>query len=127
MPCISVNSGKTESIGPCLSDAKEPAIDLTRFTAIPRLIDAHTHNLSEPVAQSARGAATVYLSQANARKTLETGVTTVRNLGASDYADIAMRDLINNGLMVGPRMFVSGYGLIISRGDAAHRREPPTA
>ncbi len=40
----------------------------------------------------------------------------MRNLGASDYADIAMRDLINNGLMAGPRMFVSGYGLTISRG-----------
>ena len=37
----------------------------------------------------------VYLAQDNARKTLETGVTTVRDLGASEYADIAMRDLIN--------------------------------
>jgi imidazolonepropionase-like amidohydrolase len=117
--CISVNSGKIESVGACAGDAKEAAVDLTRFTAIPGLIDVHTHltyNLNEPVAQSARGAATVYLSQGNARKTLDTGVTTVRNLGASDYADIAMRDLINNGLMAGPRMFVSGYGLTISRG-----------
>ena len=114
--CIAVNAGKIESVGPC---AGKEAIDLTRFYAIPGLIDAHTHmtyNLSEPVAQAARGAATVYLSQGNARKTLEAGVTSVRNLGASDYADIAMRDLINNGLMVGPRMFVSGYGLTISRG-----------
>src|SRR5215472_3776848 len=47
--------------------------------------------------------------------TLETGVTTVRNLGAADYADIAMRDLINGGLMIGPRVFASGYGLTISR------------
>jgi imidazolonepropionase-like amidohydrolase len=115
--CISVNSGKIESVGPCA--AGDAPADLTRFYAIPGLIDAHTHmtyNLNEPVAQAGRGAATVYLSQANARKTLETGVTTVRNLGASEYADIAMRDLINNGLMAGPRMFVSGYGLTISRG-----------
>lgn len=61
----------------------------------------------------------VFLSQDNACKTLETGVTTVRDLGASDYADIAMRDLINNGQMVGPRMFVAGYGLMITRGRAA--------
>ena len=123
--CISVNSGKVGSIGPCA--AGDAPVDLTRFYAIPGLIDAHTHmtyNLSEPVAQAGRGAATVYLSQANARKTLETGVTTVRNLGASDYADIAMRDLINNGLMAGPRMFVSGYGLTISRGG---RGGPGTA
>ncbi len=115
--CISVNSGKIESVGPCAPNAKEAAIDMMRFTAIPGLIDAHTHltyNLNEPIAQAARGAATVYLSQGNARKTLETGVTTVRNLGASDYADIAMRDLINNGLMVGPRMFVPDGSPVIA-------------
>src|SRR5258708_37606598 len=61
---------------------------------------------------------TVFLAQENARKTLETGVTTVRDLGASDYADIAMRDLINRGAMLGPRMFVSGYGLFVTSGPA---------
>jgi Amidohydrolase family len=72
-----------------------------------------------PQSQSNRpAAAIVYLSEQNARKTLETGVTTVRNLGASDYADIAMRDLINQGYMTGPRMFVSGYGLQITRTPA---------
>ena len=40
--------------------------------------------------------------------------TTVRNLNAQNYEDIAMRDLINAGLMVGPRMFVSGYGLSLT-------------
>jgi imidazolonepropionase-like amidohydrolase len=69
-----------------------------------------------PQSQANRpAAAVVYLSQENARKTLETGVTTVRNLGASDFADITMRDLIDQGHMVGPRMFVSGYGLTITR------------
>jgi imidazolonepropionase-like amidohydrolase len=55
-------------------------------------------------------AVTVFLAQENAHKTLEAGVTTVRDLGASDSTDIATRDLINRGAMVGPRMFVSGYG-----------------
>jgi imidazolonepropionase-like amidohydrolase len=113
--CITVNGRQIESIGPRAAGA----VDMTRYTAVPGLIDAHTHltyNLTDPVSQVARPAATVYLSQGNARKTLETGVTTVRNLGASDYTDIAMRDLINGGLMVGPRMFVSGYGLMVSRG-----------
>ena len=63
---------------------------------------------------------TVFLAQENARKTLETGVTTVRDLGSSQYNDIAMRDLINRGAMVGPRMFVAGYGLHIS----AHPSSP---
>jgi imidazolonepropionase-like amidohydrolase len=51
------------------------------------------------------------MAQENARRTLETGVTTVRDLGASEYGDLAMRDLIARGAMVGPRMLVSGYGL----------------
>ena len=96
------------------------AIDMTRYTAIPGMIDVHTHMTyvldTNRLTQAGRGAAAVYLSQENAKKTLETGVTTVRNLGASDYADIAMRDLINQGMMTGPRMFVSGYGLFITRG-----------
>ena len=114
--CISVEGDRIQSVGPC----QGAPTDLSRYTAIPGLIDAHTHLtylLDNPVSQPARAAAVVFLSQANARKTLETGVTTVRNLGASDYDDIAMRDLIDKGLMVGPRMFVSGYGLLISRGQ----------
>jgi len=113
--CITVEGDKIRSVGACSG----PATDLTRYTAIPGLIDVHTHLtyiLDNPVNQSARSASVVFLSQDNAKKTLETGVTTVRNLGAQDYQDIAMRDLIDKGLMVGPRMFVSGYGLQISRG-----------
>ena len=67
-----------------------------------------------------RSAETVFLAQENARKTLETGVTTVRDLGASEYGDIVMRDLINRGAMVGPRMFVAGFGL-------SRQRTPPRA
>ncbi len=121
---IVVENDHIKSVGP----ASGESIDMTKYTAIPGLIDVHTHmtyvlDMSK-IAQAGRGAATVYLSQDNAKKTLETGVTTVRNLGASDYADIAMRDLINAGLMTGPRMFVSGYGLQITRGG---RGGPQTA
>jgi imidazolonepropionase-like amidohydrolase len=113
--CVSVEGDRIQSVGPCSG----ASVDLSRFTAIPGLIDAHTHMtyvLDNPVSQPGRNAAVVYLAQENARKTLATGVTTVRDLGAAEYADIAMRDLINRGLMTGPRMFVSGYGLTISRG-----------
>jgi uncharacterized protein (TIGR02246 family) len=95
--------------------------DLTRLTGIPGMIDAHTHMTywwdrtpgSRPWQQlDARAPMqTMFLAQENARKTLETGVTTVRDLGSFQYMDIAMRDLINRGAMVGPRMFVAGYGL----------------
>lgn len=57
---------------------------------------------------------TVLLAQENARQTLEAGVTTVRDLGANDWDDIAMRDLINRGAMQGPRMFVADYGIYVA-------------
>jgi len=100
-------------------------IDLTKFTGIPGLIDLHTHMTyywdpasgTSPLRQPRRDAATTaMLAAANARRTLETGVTTVRDLGASGGADYMMRDQINAGTMVGPRMFVAGQGVSAGRG-----------
>jgi imidazolonepropionase-like amidohydrolase len=92
-------------------------VDLRRYTAIPGLIDLHTHmtywrNKNAPTVAGPRAKDSVVMMAAeNAMRTLETGVTTVRDLGASNYTDIAMRDAINRGAMVGPRMFVAGFGL----------------
>ena len=113
--CLATRDDKIETVGTCSADA----IDMSRYTAIPGMIDVHTHMTyvqENPVSQAGRGAAVVFLAAANAKKTLETGVTAVRDLGAQNYADIAMRDLINAGLMTGPRMFVAGYGLQVQRG-----------
>ncbi len=92
-------------------------IDLRRYTAIPGLIDVHTHmtywrDKANPSMPGPRSKDSVVMAAAaNALGTLETGVTTVRDLGASNYTDIAMRDSINRGAMIGPRMFVAGFGL----------------
>jgi len=68
-------------------------------------------------------AATVFLAEENAKKTLEAGVTTVRDLNAFYGMDIEMRDLINMGAMIGPRMFVSGTGLPDPLHQADWRKE----
>src|SRR5258705_4139854 len=102
------------------------ATDLRRYTAIPGLIDLHTHITyywdrkpgTRPLGQRRRPAVTVFLAQDNARRTLETGVTTIRDLGASGESDFAMRDLIAMGAMRGPRMFVAGQGISARAGAA---------
>ena len=108
-------------------DAAVPAgvevIDLRQYTGLPGLIDLHTHITyywdgapgTRPLGQRRRPAVTVFLAQENARRTLETGVTTVRDLGASSETDLAMRDLTGMGRMVGPRIVASGAGLSAGR------------
>jgi imidazolonepropionase-like amidohydrolase len=61
----------------------------------------------------------------NARLTLEAGFTTVRNLGAKDYADIALRDAINEGDAIGPRILASGPALGITGGHCDENLLPP--
>ena len=101
-------------------------IDLRRYTGLPGLIDLHTHITyfwdrtpgTRPRGQRRLPAVTVFLAQDNARRTLETGVTTVRDLNASADTDFAMRELTRTGAMIGPRIVASGPGLSARRGAA---------
>ena len=101
------------------SDAR--VVDLSRYTVLPGLIDAHTHLTGSPYLMGYRGLAVsvpreALLGARNARVTLEAGFTTVRNVGASGFADIALRDAINAGDVPGPRILASGPPLGITGG-----------
>jgi imidazolonepropionase-like amidohydrolase len=110
-------------------------IDLSKYTGLPGLIDVHTHmtiytdeTLGEPMLKQLTNnppAVEVFLARKGAMRTLEAGVTTVRDLGADQYMDIAMRDLINRGEMTGPRMFVCGYGLYVTNTPYKPGVNPP--
>jgi imidazolonepropionase-like amidohydrolase len=121
---ILIRAGKIDSVGsnvPIPSDAK--VIDLTKMTVLPGLIDCHTH-----LADGADGdewykesAAQIALeSVPNARVTLESGFTTVRDVGVyRALVDVALRDAINRGDIIGPRMFVAGAYVTITGGAGA--------
>ncbi len=102
---IVIEEGKIVRVGPMGQTNRSSGdrlIDLPNATVLPGLTDAHTH-------LSLSGAR-------NARLTLEAGFTTVRNVGAEGYGDVALRDAINAGDVPGPRMLVSGPALGITGG-----------
>ncbi len=121
---VVVEAGRIRSVA--TGDAAVPpgaqVVDLRRYHGLPGLIDAHTHITyywdrtpgTRPRGQRRLPAVTVFLAQENARRTLATGVTTVRDLNAGNDMDLAMRELIATGAMVGPRIFASGPGLSAS-------------
>ena len=124
---ILIRDGKIEAVGNNLTiPANARIIDLSKMTVLPGLIDCHTHladgaHETEPMGQFKKTAAQVVLeSVPNARVTLESGFTTVRDVGVyRALGDVALRDAINRGDIVGPRMFVAGAYVTITGGAGA--------
>jgi len=121
---IVIEGDKIVSVGPA-ADAKAvpgaDTIDLSKATVLPGLIDAHTHLTFEHTQLGYESLGISVPREAltgakNARITLEAGFTAVRNVGASGYSDVALRDAINAGDVPGPRMIVSGPALGITGG-----------
>ena len=108
----------------------DTTIDLPDATLLPGLIDMHTHLTFDLNSLGYQGLSISTAREAlhgarNARRTLEAGFTTVRNLGARDYADIALRDAINDGDVIGPRIVASGPALGITGGHCDENLLPP--
>jgi imidazolonepropionase-like amidohydrolase len=123
--------GRIVSTG-ATADAKIPAdavrIELPNATVLPGLIDAHTHLTYDPNFGYQELGISVERSTLtgakNARLTLLAGFTTVRNVGADGFSDVALRDAINAGDVPGPRMLVSGPALGITGGHCDNNLLP---
>src|SRR3984885_7909048 len=121
---IVITAGAISSIAATSTTPKGPQdreIDLRSLTVLPGLIDVHTHltmdtnfdpyhEVSTSIAKSA------LIGARNAKVTLQAGFTSVRNVGAEGYADVDLRDAINEDLIEGPHMQVSGPDLGITGG-----------
>lgn len=121
---IIVTGDKITAIAATASTLKQPGdteIDLTKYTVMPGLIDVHTHltmatNFDPYYELTMTPGKEAIIGVENAKVTLEAGFTTVRNVGANDYTDVALRDEINAGHIPGPHMQVSGPALGITGG-----------
>ncbi|UNK47988.1 amidohydrolase family protein [Lysobacter sp. S4-A87] len=132
---VVVQGDRIVGIGPSAPlPANARVIDLGEATLLPGFIDAHTHIASDhddnwaqgfyenmlrfPVEQSFHAAR-------NAKLTLEAGFTTVREVGAPDFVDVALRNAINGGLAEGPRMLVAGHAIGSTGGHCDASPFPP--
>src|SRR5271155_1115250 len=124
--------GTITAVGPVgspLAAGGTTTVDLPSATCLPGLIDVHTHLTGDPMSSGYAGLGISVPREAiigvkNARLTVHAGFTTVRNVGASNYTDVALRDGIKTGDVEGPRMFVSGPPLGITGGHCDNNLLP---
>src|SRR5947209_5469886 len=129
---IVIEGDKIVAVGPASNPqagAGGSSIDLSTSTVLPGLIDGHTHLTGDPrnIGYQSLGLSVpreALIGARNARLTLQAGFTTVRNVAASGYSDVALRDAINAGDIPGPRMLVSGPPLSITGGHCDNNLLP---
>ena len=132
---IMIKDGKIQAVGSALAlPANATVIDLSDKTVLPGLIDCHTHvadgaslDNGDPFNALRKTASQVVLeSVPNARNTLLSGITTVRDVGTyRALNDIALRDAIARGDIIGPRMYVAGAYITITGGAGAMTGQAP--
>ena len=131
-PQITVTDGRITAVG---TQGSAPAngrrIDLPGMTLLPGLIDMHTHLTSDPrfsgyqSLQFTDNFWTV-VGVANAKKTLEAGFTTIRNVGSSNYDDVAIKQAIEAGITTGPRIVPATYPIGATGGHCDSTEFPPS-
>ena len=119
---ILVDSNRVKAVGASVQIPEgAEMIDLSQATVLPGLIDCHTHLTTTAPFENLLHYGLMHdavVAHVYAQKTLEAGFTTVRDVWAKEFIDVALRDAINKGLVIGDRPpHASGY-----TGDWLHRR-----
>ncbi len=121
---VLIEDGVVKQVGPGIAAPSGASIvDLSKRTVLPGLIDVHTHITSQAEDYYAdifrKSPIDVAVSaHVYARRTLEAGFTTLRVVGAEEYVDVALRNAIDRGLVVGPRLKVAGLAIGSTGGHA---------
>jgi imidazolonepropionase-like amidohydrolase len=132
-PQVTIVDGRITRIGqrgdPVAPDAAR--IDLGSRTLLPGLIDMHVHLTIDPTLSGYRGleytdSFWTVVGVANARKTLDAGFTTVRNVGSANYDDVALKQGIDGGYIPGPRIVPATYALGATGGHCDATEFPPS-
>jgi len=132
-PQITIANGRISAVGE--QGAGIPAgarrIDLPGMTLLPGLIDMHVHLTSDPRFGGYRKLEFTdnfwtVVGVANAKKTLEAGFTTVRNVGSSNYNDVALKQAIEQGYVPGPRIVPATYAIGATGGHCDDTEFPPS-
>ncbi len=132
-PQITVVDGRITAVGNQGSAVPEGArrVDLPGMTLLPGLIDMHTHITADPRYNGYRGLEFTdnfwtVVGVANAKKTLEAGFTTIRNVGSANYDDVAIKQGIEQGFVPGPRIVPATYAIGATGGHCDSTEFPPS-
>jgi imidazolonepropionase-like amidohydrolase len=132
-PQVVITDGRIASVGKAGDAAPDGArkLDLGDRTLLPGLIDMHVHLTADPTISGYRrleytDSFWMTVGVANARRTLEAGFTTVRNVGSSGYDDVGLMQGINRGYIVGPRIVPATYAIGSTGGHCDATQFPPS-
>jgi len=132
-PQITITDGRIAAVG--VQGSALPAaarrVNLPGMTLLPGLIDMHTHLTSDPHFSGYRRLQFTdnfwtVVGVANAKKTLEAGFTTVRNVGSANYDDVAIKQAIEQGMVSGPRIVPATYAIGATGGHCDATEFPPS-
>ena len=127
---VLIDGGKIKKTGK-ISEKADETIDAKGLVVVPGLIDMHVHLTSDPRYSGYRrleftDAFWMTVGVANARRTLESGFTTVRNVGSSNFDDVGLKQGIEKGYIEGPRIVPATYAIGSTGGHCDDTEFPPS-